>query len=62
MQIGVSSLTERYDLSVHDTLVEVNSKIEEMLAINNYSFIHHVNIDRSCFFCFNSKIHFNAKG
>ena len=59
-QIGVSSLTERYDLSVHDKLVEVNSKIEEMCAINNYTFIHHVNIDRSCLN--NSKIHLNAKG
>ena len=31
-----------------------------MLAINNYSFIHHVNIGRSCLN--SSKIHFNAKG
>ena len=31
-----------------------------MFAINNYSLIHHVNIDRSCLN--NSKIHFNAKG
>ena len=31
-----------------------------MFAINNYSFLHHVNIDRSCLH--NSKIHFNAKG
>ena len=59
-QVGVSSLTEGYDLSVHDKLVEVNSKIEEVFAINNYSFIHHVNIDRSCLH--NSKIHLNAKG
>ena len=59
-QIGFSSLTERYDLSVHDKLVEVNSEIEEMFAINNYTFIHNVNIDRSCLN--NSKIHFNAKG
>ena len=59
-QIGFSSLTERYDLSVHDKLVEVNSKVEEMFAINNYTFIHHVNIDRSCLN--NSKINLNAKG
>ena len=59
-QIGVSSLTERYDLSAHDKLVEINSKIEELCEINNYTFIHHVNIDRSCLN--NSKIHFNAKG
>ena len=60
VQIGVSSLTERYDVSVHDKLVEVNSKIEEMCAINNYTFIHHGNLDRSCLN--NSKIHLNAKG
>ena len=58
-QIGVSSLTERYDVSVHDKLVEVNSKIEEMCAINNYTFIHQVSLDRSCLD--NSKIHLNAK-
>ena len=31
-----------------------------MFAINSYSFIHLVNIDRSCLD--NSKIHLNAKG
>ena len=31
-----------------------------MCEINNYTFIHHVNIDRSCLH--NSKIYFNAKG
>ena len=31
-----------------------------MCATKNYSFINHVNIDRSCLH--NSKIHLNAKG
>ena len=31
-----------------------------MCALNKYSFIHHVNIDRSCLN--KSKIHLNAKG
>ena len=57
---GVSGLTERNDVSIHDKLVEVNSKIKEMCALNKYSFIHHVNIDRSCLN--KSKIHLNAKG
>ena len=59
-KIGVSGLTERNDVSIHDKLLEVNSKIKEMCALNKYSFIHHVNIDRSCLN--KSKIHLNAKG
>ena len=47
-KIGVSSLTERNDVSIHDRLVEVNSKIKGMCVLNKYSFIHHVNIDSSC--------------
>ena len=62
-KIGVSGLTERNDVSIHDKLLEVDSKIKEMCALNKYSFIHlkhHVNIDRSCLNV--SKIHLNAKG
>ena len=55
-KIGVSGLKkEMMSLSM-----EVNSKIREMCALNKYSFIHHVNIDRSCLN--KSKIHLNAKG
>ena len=59
-RIGVAGLTERNDVSIHDKLLVVNSKIKEMCALNKYSFIHHVNIDRSCLN--KSKIHLNAKG
>jgi hypothetical protein len=47
-QIGVSSITERNDILVHDKIRDVNSAIKEMCVPNNYSFIHHDNIDESC--------------
>ena len=59
-QIGVSSITERNDIPVHDKIRDVNSAIKEMCVTNNYSFIHHDNIDESCLN--NSKLHLNAKG
>ena len=59
-QIGVSNITERNDILVRDKIRDVNSAIKEMCVTNNYSFIHHDNIDESCLN--NSKLHLNTKG
>jgi hypothetical protein len=47
-QIGVSSITERNDILVHDKIRDVNSAIKEMCVTNNYSFINNDNIDEPC--------------
>jgi hypothetical protein len=38
VQIGVSSITKRNYILVHDKIRDVNSAIKEMCVTNNYSF------------------------
>ena len=59
-QIGVSSITARYDIQALDKIKYVNDSIKEMCNKHSYVYIQHTNIDETCLN--GSRLHLNGKG